>query len=93
MGSDGCFVGDCSLVAGARVSISLPLVVVLVALKLTRPSTHRRSGLATTIAQLASRILVVWYVCPFYPQVSPSVCLRFPTKTTLMNERWLVMDN
>ncbi|ORY54381.1 tyrosine phosphatase-like protein [Leucosporidium creatinivorum] len=31
-----------------------------------------RSGILTTAAQIASRILVVWYICPFYPQVAAS---------------------
>ncbi|KAK4053589.1 hypothetical protein OIO90_003828 [Microbotryomycetes sp. JL221] len=31
-----------------------------------------RSGLLTTLMQLSSRIFVVWYVCPFYPENAQS---------------------
>lgn len=33
------------------------------------PMLCSRSGLGTTLAQISSRILLVWYICPFYPQV------------------------
>jgi hypothetical protein len=36
-----------------------------------------RSGLGTTIAQVSSRILMVWYICQFYPSVRPHLSPHF----------------
>ena len=36
----------------------------------------RRSGLLTTVMQVASRIIMVWYICENYPQVSSPSSLQ-----------------
>lgn len=79
MGSNGCDSRSCSFCNSSRVKLTFflslsvsdfSLLIWLYYVAFVVRWESSRSPLGTTVAQIASRLLIVWYICIVYPQVS-----------------------